>query len=197
MVQTPANPGGLPKKVFDGFQAQVAANRAQFYLDLPTGPFYGFNRPGAKPSEGIIRNWWRQGMMGEIKAHYDGIVAFSQTDFTEDLKAIDVASLVMPRRGRPDRAVRRFRPPFGKVAEKQQDEILSGISARHARDECRHDQCRSAGIHSRIVSCFTCNKSAALSFAAANQLQAARLKNRGARAAALRGCAPAATSPRP
>jgi non-heme chloroperoxidase len=95
MVQTPANPGGLPKKVFDGFQAQVAANRAQFYLDLPTGPFYGFNRPGAKPSEGIIRNWWRQGMMGEIKAHYDGIVAFSQTDFTEDLKAIDVASLVM------------------------------------------------------------------------------------------------------
>src|SRR6202166_3251903 len=95
MVQTPANPGGLPKKVFDGFQAQVAANRAQFYLDLPTGPFYGFNRPGAKPSEGIIRNWWRQGMMGGIKAHYDGIVAFSQTDFTEDLKAIDVPSLVM------------------------------------------------------------------------------------------------------
>src|ERR1700688_3176383 len=95
MVQTPANPGGLPKKVFDGFQAQVAANRAQFYLDLPTGPFYGFNRPGAKPSEGVIQNWWRQGMMGGIKAHYDGIVAFSQTDFTEDLKAIDVPSLVM------------------------------------------------------------------------------------------------------
>src|ERR1700674_952374 len=95
MVKTQANPGGLPKEVFDGFQAQVAANRAQFYLDLPTGPFYGFNRPGAKPSEGIIRNWWRQGMMGGIKAHYDGIVAFSQTDFTEDLKAIDVPSLVM------------------------------------------------------------------------------------------------------
>jgi non-heme chloroperoxidase len=95
MVQTPANPGGLPKKVFDDFQVQVATNRAQFYLDLPTGPFYGFNRPGAKSIEGVIRNWWRQGMMGGIKAHYDGIVAFSQTDFTDDLKAIDVPALVM------------------------------------------------------------------------------------------------------
>ncbi len=95
MVQTPANPGGLPKTVFDDFQAQVATNRAQFYLDLPTGPFYGFNRPGAKSIEGVIRNWWRQGMMGGIKAHYDGIVAFSQTDFTDDLKAIDVPALVM------------------------------------------------------------------------------------------------------
>jgi non-heme chloroperoxidase len=95
MVQTPANPGGLPKTVFDDFQVQVATNRAQFYLDLPTGPFYGFNRPGAKSIEGVIRNWWRQGMMGGIKAHYDGIVAFSQTDFTEDLKAIDVPALVM------------------------------------------------------------------------------------------------------
>jgi len=95
MVQTAANPGGLPKKVFDDFQAQVANNRAQFYLDLPTGPFYGFNRPGAKAIEGIIRNWWRQGMMGGIKAHYDGVVAFSQTDFTEDLKAIEVPSFVM------------------------------------------------------------------------------------------------------
>ena len=95
MVKTPANPGGLPKEVFDGFQALVANNRAQFYLDLPTGPFYGYNRPGAKPSQGVIENWWRQGMMGGAKAHYDGIVAFSQTDFTEDLKKISVPTLVM------------------------------------------------------------------------------------------------------
>jgi non-heme chloroperoxidase len=95
MVKTPANPGGLPKEVFDGLQAQLAANRAQFYRDLPAGPFYGFNRPGAKVHEGVIQNWWRQGMMGSAKAHYDGIVAFSQTDFTEDLKKITVPTLVM------------------------------------------------------------------------------------------------------
>jgi non-heme chloroperoxidase len=95
MVKTPANPGGLSKDVFDGLQAQLAANRAQFYLDLPTGPFYGYNRPGAKVSQGVIQNWWRQGMMGGIKAHYDGIVAFSQTDFTEDLKKFTVPTLVM------------------------------------------------------------------------------------------------------
>ena len=94
MVRTEANPGGLPKAVFDGLQAQLATNRAQFYLDLPTGPFYGFNRPGATPQEGVIRNWWRQGMMGGAKAHFDGIVAFSQTDFTDDLKAIDIPVLV-------------------------------------------------------------------------------------------------------
>ncbi|WP_066738710.1 alpha/beta fold hydrolase [Cupriavidus sp. D384] len=95
MVKTESNPGGLPKDVFDGFQAQLAANRAQFYLDIPTGPFYGYNRPDAKPSEGVIRNWWRQGMMGSAKAHYDGIVAFSQTDFTEDLKRATIPVLVM------------------------------------------------------------------------------------------------------
>jgi non-heme chloroperoxidase len=95
MVKTPANPAGTPKEVFDGLQAALAANRAQFYLDLPTGPFYGYNRPGAKPSQGTIQNWWRQGMMGGIKAHYDGIVAFSQTDFTEDLKKITVPTLIM------------------------------------------------------------------------------------------------------
>src|SRR3989449_936322 len=95
MVQTDANPGGLPKSVFDGFQAQLAANRSVFYRDLAAGPFYGFNRPGAKPSEAIIENWWRQGMMGGAKAHYDGIVAFSQTDFTEDLKKVTVPALVM------------------------------------------------------------------------------------------------------
>jgi non-heme chloroperoxidase len=95
MVQTAANPGGLPKKVFDDFQAQVAVNRPQFYYDVPAGPFYGYNRPGAKPSQGVILNWWRQGMMGGAKAHFDGIVAFSQTDFTEDLKKITVPVLVM------------------------------------------------------------------------------------------------------
>jgi non-heme chloroperoxidase len=94
MVKTASNPGGLPKDVFDGIQQQVAKNRAQFYRDLPSGPFYGFNRPGAKPQEGIIQNWWRQGMMGGAKAHYDGVVAFSQTDFTEDLKKITLPVLV-------------------------------------------------------------------------------------------------------
>jgi non-heme chloroperoxidase len=95
MLKTPANPGGLPKEVFDGLQEQVANNRAQFYLDFPSGPFYGYNRPGAKASQGVIENWWRQGMMGGAKAHYDGIVAFSQTDFTEDLKKFTVPTLVM------------------------------------------------------------------------------------------------------
>jgi non-heme chloroperoxidase len=95
MVKTPANPGGLPKEVFDGFQAQVAANRSQFYYDVASGPFYGYNRPGATASPAVIWNWWRQGMMGGAKAHYDGIVAFSQTDFTEDLKKITVPVLVM------------------------------------------------------------------------------------------------------
>jgi non-heme chloroperoxidase len=95
MVQTAANPGGLPKSVFDDFQVQLAAGRSAFYRDIAAGPFYGYNRPGAKPSEAVIQNWWRQGMMGGAKAHYDGIVAFSQTDFTEDLKKINVPVLVM------------------------------------------------------------------------------------------------------
>jgi non-heme chloroperoxidase len=95
MVKTAANPAGLPKEVFDGFQAQLAANRSQFYRDIAAGPFYNYDRPGAKASEAVIQNWWRQGMMGGAKAHYDGIVAFSQTDFTEDLKKITVPVLVM------------------------------------------------------------------------------------------------------
>jgi non-heme chloroperoxidase len=94
MLKTPANPGGLPKEVFDGLQAQLAANRTGFYRDFAAGPFYNYNKTG-KPSEAIIENWWRQGMMGGAKAHYDGIVAFSQTDFTEDLKKIMVPTLVM------------------------------------------------------------------------------------------------------
>jgi len=95
MVKTASNPNGLPKQVFDDLQAQVAANRSNFYYDFASGPFYGYNRPGAKPSQAVIWNWWRQGMMGGVKAHYDGIVAFSQTDFTEDLKKITVPVLVM------------------------------------------------------------------------------------------------------
>jgi hypothetical protein len=93
MVKTAANPLGLPKQVFDDLQAQLAANRSQFYRDVPAGPFYGYNRSGAKVSETVMQNWWRQGMMGGAKAHYDGIVAFSQTDFTEDLKKITVPVL--------------------------------------------------------------------------------------------------------
>ncbi len=95
MVKSEKNPGGLPIEVFDGFRAALAANRAQFFRDVPAGPFYGFNRPGAEVSEGVIQNWWRQGMMGGTKAHYDCIKAFSETDFTEDLKAIDVPVLVL------------------------------------------------------------------------------------------------------
>ena len=95
MLKTDANPGGLPKSVFDDFKVQLAAGRASFYRDIAAGPFYGYNRPGAKPSEAVIQNWWRQGMMGGAKAHYDCIKAFSETDFTDDLKAIDVPVLVM------------------------------------------------------------------------------------------------------
>jgi non-heme chloroperoxidase len=95
MLKTVANPEGLPKSVFDDLQAQLAANRSKFYRDLPEGPFYGFNRPGVKSVEATIANWWRQGMMGGAKAHYDGIVAFSQTDFSEDLKKITIPVLVM------------------------------------------------------------------------------------------------------
>ncbi|NIJ33234.1 alpha/beta fold hydrolase [Sphingomonas oligoaromativorans] len=95
MLKTEANPGGLPIEVFDGFRAALVANRAQFFHDVPAGPFYGFNREGAQVKEGIILNWWRQGMMGGAKAHYDCIKAFSETDFTGDLKAIEVPVLVM------------------------------------------------------------------------------------------------------
>ena len=95
MVKTQANPGGLPIEVFDGLRKALADNRAQFYLDFASGPFYGFNRPGAKPIPGVIQNWWRQGMMGGAKAHYDCIKAFSETDFTDDLKKITVPVFVM------------------------------------------------------------------------------------------------------
>jgi non-heme chloroperoxidase len=95
MVKTANNPGGLPKSAFDEMQAQLAANRSKFFRDLAAGPFYGFNRPGVKADEAVIENWWRQGMMGGAKAHYDGMVAFSQTDFTPDLRKFTVPTLVM------------------------------------------------------------------------------------------------------
>ena len=95
MVKSEKNPGGQPMEVYDGYRAALVANRAQFYVDVPAGPFYGFNRPGVKPIQGVIDNWWRQGMMGAINAHYECIKAFSETDFNEDLKKIDVPTLVM------------------------------------------------------------------------------------------------------
>ena len=95
MMKTESNPDGLPKEVFDGFRKALATSRAQFFRDVPAGPFYGFNREEAEVQEGVIQNWWRQGMMGSAKAHFDGIKAFSETDQTEDLKAISVPTLVL------------------------------------------------------------------------------------------------------
>ncbi len=117
MVKTDANPGGTPIEVFDGFRQALAANRAQFYLDVASGPFYGFNRDGAEVSQGTIQNWWRQGMIGSTKAHYEGIKAFSETDQTEDLKAITVPVLVM--QGDDDQVV-----PY-KNAALLQDQLLA------------------------------------------------------------------------
>ncbi|HBH7066377.1 TPA: alpha/beta hydrolase [Enterobacter cloacae] len=117
MVKTDANPGGTPVEVFDGFRKALAANRAQFYLDVASGPFYGFNRDGADVSQGTIQNWWRQGMIGSAKAHYEGIKAFSETDQTEDLKTITVPVLVM--QGDDDQVV-----PY-KNAALLQDKLLA------------------------------------------------------------------------
>ncbi|MHA2897770.1 alpha/beta fold hydrolase [Enterobacter sp. H2G27] len=117
MVKTETNPGGTPIEVFDGFRKALAANRAQFYLDVASGPFYGFNREGAKISHGTIQNWWRQGMIGSAKAHYEGIKAFSETDQTEDLKTITVPVLVM--QGDDDQVV-----PY-KNAALLQDKLLA------------------------------------------------------------------------
>ncbi|WP_431625268.1 alpha/beta fold hydrolase [Enterobacter chuandaensis] len=117
MVKTDNNPGGTPIEVFDGFRKALAANRAQFYLDVASGPFYGFNREGADVSQGTIQNWWRQGMIGSAKAHYEGIKAFSETDQTEDLKTITVPVLVM--QGDDDQVV-----PY-KNAALLQDKLLA------------------------------------------------------------------------
>lgn len=119
MLKTASNPGGTPIEVFDNFRAALAANRAQFFLDVASGPFYGFNRPGAKVSQGVIQNWWRQGMIGAAKAHYDGIKAFSETDQTEDLKAITVPTLAM--QGDDDQIV-----PYKDAAELQVKLLKNG-----------------------------------------------------------------------
>ena len=150
MVKTAANPGGLPKEVFDGLQAQLAANRAQFYYDLPAGPFYGFNRPGAKPLQGVIMNWWRQGMMGGAKAHYDGIVAFSQTDFTEDLKSIDAPVLVMHSEDDQIVPYADAGPAVGEAPEERDAEDLQGLSPRHDHHRSRDDQRGPAGVHQGV-----------------------------------------------
>ena len=149
MVKTDSNPGGLPKDVFDNLQAQLAANRAQFYYDVPAGPFYGYNRDGAKPSQGVIWNWWRQGMMGSAKAHYDGIVAFSQTDFTEDLKSTTIPVLVM--HGDDDQIVPYADSgPVSEAGEEQHAEDVCGLPAWHAHVQRRNDQRRSARVHPRL-----------------------------------------------
>ncbi len=146
MVKSDKNPGGLPIEVFDGFRAALAANRAQFFRDIPAGPFYGFNRPGAKVSQGIIDNWWRQGMMGGAKAHYDCIKAFSETDFTEDLKKIDVPVLVM--HGDDDQIVpiAGFGAAVVQAAQERHTEGLQGLPARHGHHACRRHQSRSARL---------------------------------------------------
>jgi non-heme chloroperoxidase len=146
MVKTEANPGGLPKDVFDGFQAQLAANRSQFYREVAAGPFYGFNRPGVESSEPIIQNWWRQGMMGGAKAHYDGIVAFSQTDFTEDLKKIAVQVLVM--HGDDDQIVpyADSAPLSAELLQNATLKTYEGFPHGMAHDTSGDDQRRSAGV---------------------------------------------------
>ena len=150
MVQTPANPGGLPIEVFDGLRQQLAANRAQFYLDLASGPFYGYNRPGAQVSQAVIENWWRQGMMGGAKAHYDGIKAFSETDFTEDLNIIDVPTLVM--HGDDDQIVPIADSALlsAKLLKTGHPEGLREVPAWHVHDACRRDQCRPARLHQAL-----------------------------------------------
>src|SRR5690606_13399540 len=119
MVKTDANPEGTPISVFDGFRSALAANRSEFYREVASGPFYGFNRPGAKKSDAIIENWWRQGMMGSALAHYEGIRAFSETDQTEDLKAITVPTLLM--QGDDDQVV-----PYADAVLKQIELVGSG-----------------------------------------------------------------------
>ena len=152
MLRSESNPGGLRIEVFDSFREGTPSNRAQFFLDVASGPFYGFNRSGAAMSEGVIRNWWRQGMMGGIKAHYEGIKAFSETDFTEDLKAIEVPTLVM--HGDDDQVV-----PIADSAELSIKllkhgtlKVYPGYPARHVHHPCRGDQRRSARLHRGLTS---------------------------------------------
>lgn len=144
MLKTPANPSGLPIDVFDGFRAALAANRSEFFEAVAAGAFYGFNRPGATLSQAVVRNWWRQGMTGSAKAHYDGIKAFSETDQTEDLKAITVPTLVL--HGEDDQVV-----PIDdagrlsvKLLRNGALKTYPGYPPRDADGACRRDQPRSA-----------------------------------------------------
>ena len=146
MLKTDKNPGGLPMTVFDGIRAGVAGDRSQFYKDF-TLPFYGYNRPGAKVSEGIREHWWLQGMMGGVKAHYDCVKAFSETDFTEDLKKFDVPTLIL--HGDDDQIV-----PIGisarmsaKIVKNATLKAYQGLSTRHVHNESRPDQCRPARLY--------------------------------------------------
>jgi non-heme chloroperoxidase len=125
MIKKESNPGGLPIEVFDQYRAAVAANRAQLYIDIPSGPFYGFNRAGVQPVEGLIRNWWRQGMMGSIHAQYECVKVFSETDFTEDLKRIEVPVLVM--HGDDDQVV-----PYADSAPLAVNLLRQGTLSTHA-----------------------------------------------------------------
>ena len=149
MVKTPANPLGLPKSVFDDLQAQLFANRAKFYYDLPAGPFYGFNRPGVKTIEPNVWNWWRQGMMGGAKAHYDGIVAFSQTDFTEDLRRSRCRFWSSIART-TDRALSGCRSIVSQASQERHAED-QGLPARHDHDASRRYQCRPARVHQELT----------------------------------------------
>jgi non-heme chloroperoxidase len=147
MLKTPANPGGLPIDVFDGLRQQFAANRAQFYREFAGGPFYSYNRPGAKVSQAVIENWWRQAMMGGAKAQYDGIKAFSETDFTEDLKIIDVPTFVM--HGDDDQIVPIADSALisAKTPQEGYVEGLREVSSWHVHDARRRDQCRPFRFH--------------------------------------------------
>ncbi len=151
MVKSDTNPGGLPIEVFDGFRAAQIANRAQFFLDVASGPFYGFNRPGATVSQGAIWNWWRQGMMGYTKAHYDCIKAFSETDFTEDLKSVDVPVYLM--HGEDDQIVpiADFRADRHHIAQAWLDQDLSRPAARHVHDASRGGEPGPAGLHQELT----------------------------------------------
>ncbi len=150
MVKSAANPGGTPIEVFDGFRAALAANRAQFFLDVPSGPFYGFNRPGANVSQGVIQNWWRQGMMGGAKAHYDCIKAFSETDQDRRPQEDRSAHPRDARRRRPGRADRRRRTAVGQAPQARAAEGLQGLPARHADHTRGRPQPGPAGVHPRL-----------------------------------------------
>ena len=146
MVKSEWNPAGIPIEVFDGLRSTLAANRAQFYIDFPTGPFYGFNRPGAKSIQGLIDNWWRQGMMGSASAQYECIKAFSETDFREDLKTIKVPVLVA--HGTDDQIVPYpASAPFSiKLLKHGTLKTYEGFSAWHAVDEPRDTQSCTARV---------------------------------------------------